>query len=184
MGGPGFLPSSGKHGRFALWLMSALDSSFVIGTGYLARQLVGETLEHGFGLLLSGTLAFNLVTSFGQLYRSWRLIRLRYEIVEIASSLVLTFLFIVLVALAEQSHASPRWLGVPRGMMISAWFLLAMIAIVGTRIGVRLLLRYHRAQGYDGRDVAFLGDTTTTASLIDVFNQHAWMGINVVGVFR
>ena len=113
--------------------------------------------------------------------RSWRIIRIRYELAEIIS--FWTFLFPLFGVLFYFMGALPvrqasLWLPV-----LLRWYAATLIASMALRILLRMSLRYVRAFGFDLRSAAFVGATDAALRLAETFRHHDWMGIRVLGYF-
>ena len=169
-----------QHG-IALIRLLFLTDSVIIYYALVAVAAVEHDgwTERDFSLGLLGLVAFGVVTSFGRLYRSWRLIRLRYELVEIAISLSIAFGAVGLIVTFSTNWGTTP----PAHRLIVAWYGLALLSITVSRIVVRLSLRYYRAAGHDHRTAAFVGATSTSRELARIFRDHPWMGIEVVGIY-
>jgi putative colanic acid biosynthesis UDP-glucose lipid carrier transferase len=122
-----------------------------------------------------------LTGSFFHLSRSWRIVRLRHEIPDLAAHWTISFVGIMalfwLLGDLPIARAS-SWLPAA-----AAWYGAALAAIIAFRIGVRMALRYYRAFGHDQRSAAFIGATETAERLRDIFARQRWMGISSLGVF-
>ncbi len=110
------------------------------------------------------------------MYRSWRTVRLRYEIVRLLTCLAIAIAFVLVhFSLGIWDHS--------RIALLPIWFLVAFAAMVAARMLGRMVLRIRRASGHDRRSVAFAGCTDVAVNLHDTFRAHGWMGIDVVGYF-
>jgi putative colanic acid biosynthesis UDP-glucose lipid carrier transferase len=129
---------------------------------------------------LAAVLTMEFVASLLHLRRSQRVVRLRFELLELVSGLTAAFVAIgALVALlGGYENMVSRNLS-----FLLQWFLAATALCTAFRLLLRLSTRLYRARGYDQRTVAFVGATETTSRLIATFRQNRWMGLNVAGVF-
>lgn len=154
------------------------DAIIIFASLYLTTRAFGENWNTSYAAVaLIYILVFEVITSVSQMYRSWRMVRLRHELVKVS------FFWLVssaLVALGIYVFFQNSGLN---NRVIVAWFgsLLALIATV--RVATRLLLRYVRSFGYDSRSVAFVGANDIAVRLRNTFRAHPWMGMKVVGMF-
>ncbi len=122
-----------------------------------------------------------LTASFFHLSRSWRIVRLRHEIGDLAAHWTISFVAIMTlfwIAGDLPLAQATRWLPAA-----AAWYGSALASIIAFRIAVRMALRYYRAFGHDQRGAAFIGATETSERLRAVFARQRWMGIRSFGVF-
>jgi putative colanic acid biosynthesis UDP-glucose lipid carrier transferase len=169
-----------QYGAVFTRLVFLADSCVLYGTLFLAQRWLGIGWSQRYvTLALLGIVIFGCVVSLRQLYRSWRLQKLRAELGETALMLALTF-----AALAMVLFATTRWIeGAANLRMLGLWLLLALPGMAAVRLAMRALLGVYRIGPADHRRVAILGLTETGNSLARVFAEHPWMGIDVVGFF-
>jgi putative colanic acid biosynthesis UDP-glucose lipid carrier transferase len=173
--GVGFLR---QHSAFLVRASTLVDSALIFLSLYGVALYYGEVWTPSLTILgLTAVITFELLASFCELYRSWRVIRLRYEIVKIF--IYWTAAVVVVVALLYL--AENRALENPR--LLLSWYAVAVAGICIFHIVMRLTVRVARAFGFDGRRAAFLGATGVAASLERTFAEHPWMGIKVIGFF-
>jgi putative colanic acid biosynthesis UDP-glucose lipid carrier transferase len=169
-----------QYGALLLRVLFLADALLIYASLYVLMPAFGLNWSSRYvTLAILGICVFGVATSFGRLYRSWRLVRLRQEVLEIFGLLTANFGIVFVILLFET-----RWGGdaVHRKLM-AAWYVLSFATIALSRISVRLFLRFYRAGGHDRRYAAFFGATETTRRLQSIFAQHPWMGIDVVGIF-
>lgn len=145
---------------------------------YMTLAGFGEAwhLEHA-GIALLFVLIFELTTSASSMYRSRRVVRLRYELFGLLYCWVISSALVVL--------ATAALLGADEVMMriVLVWLGLSLAVIVPLQVGVRLFLRYARYFGYDARKVGFIGANQIARNLQGIFEAHPWVGMEVLGVF-
>lgn len=113
--------------------------------------------------------------------RSWRVIRLRHELVPLLLFFTLSFTLTVCAFAALGNlplDRAQQW--VPA---VVAWFSTGLLLTLLLRFSIRMGLRYIRAFGFDVRPAAFIGATVTARRLGDTFRHQPWMGIKIVGIF-
>jgi len=113
--------------------------------------------------------------------RSWRIIRLRHELMPLIAFFTVSFALIIsayfvlgFLPLGKAGLWAPA---------AARWYFTGLVLTLVLRFSVRMGLRYMRALGFDNRTAAFVGATSTARRLGDIFRQQVWMGISVVGVF-
>lgn len=172
--GPGFVH---QHGVFLVRLSRLVDVVLIIVALALANALT-RTSWDGQDLVL-GVLAaaiFQMTTSMFDFYRSWRVIRLRYEVARLLTH------WVIAVSLVGPLLAFAGW-EPARLQVLYLWFVLGAAAMIAVRVAFRMLLRHLRAVGYDHRRVAFAGCTGVAMQLSRIFAEHPWMGIDVAGFY-
>lgn len=121
------------------------------------------------------------VAPFFNFNRSWRVVRLRYEMFDLVAYWTLAFVAIVgvFMALGDLSIArAAEWMP-----LFARWYIAALATIMVLRAVQRLFLRYYRAFGHDLRNTALIGATETARQLQWTFAMHPWMGLRTIGVF-
>ncbi len=173
-----------QHGSVIVRLGSVIDGALILVALCGALALLG--IERGVRYLIIGigaAYAFQIAATFSNLYRSWRVVRLRHELSEISVLWLATFCVTVVAINVVHILDISRTAGPHPGAFLAAWFLLALVAILGFRVAMRMFLRYYRAFGHDHRGVAIVGATQTARDLAATFRNNVWMGIDVVGIY-
>ena len=171
---PGFVH---QHGVFLIRLSRLVDVVLII----LSLALADAATHAVWGrqdLVLSVLAAalFQMTTSMFDFYRSWRVIRLRYEVARLLTHWVIAVLLVgPLTTFAGWEPA--------RLQVLYLWFAFGAASMIAVRIAFRMLLRHLRAVGYDHRRVAFAGCTTVAKQMSGIFADHPWMGIDVAGFY-
>ena len=120
---------------------------------------------------------FSLSASSVRLYRSWRTTSFFSEITNIFICWLVTVLVAVFVIYLND------WTLVIPEQVINTWFQITLLFLIGTRAGVRLVLRLFRASGRNTRTAAILGATEIGQQMAHNLQQASWMGINLLGIF-
>jgi putative colanic acid biosynthesis UDP-glucose lipid carrier transferase len=169
-----------QYGAFLERIAFLLDAGILYCTLYLSVRLDGFAWTlRSVTLALLSIVIFNLVTSFRSLYRTWRLESLPKELVDLSVLVTLSFLILAaVVAIMTDWGRGDVFL-----QMLIRWWALSLIGISGGRLALRLALRVWRAGPREHRRVAFYGTGDTAAYLAQVFRQHPWMGLDIVGFF-
>lgn len=166
------------HSLILVRLSSLVDALVIAASQFFMLWLfdMDWSVQH-LAASLSAALIFEMIASSFDLYRSWRVIRLRYEIIRIffywmSTVIILTF---GLFLLEKQTLINNR--------VLLAWFFSAFLVMCAVHCSVRLITRYVRAFGYDVRKAAFVGANEITARMVKIFNDHPWMGMNAIGIY-
>jgi putative colanic acid biosynthesis UDP-glucose lipid carrier transferase len=155
-----------------------VDGVIVLATLHLTITILGESWRTEYLVVaLIYVLIFEIITSSFQMYRSWRIVRLRREL-----SYLLVFWFFSSASVVFFIYAFYDRAGL-QNRVVLIWLALSLILVVTTRIAIRMGLRYARSFGYDARKVAFVGATGTALKLRHTFITHPWMGMNVGGIY-
>lgn len=155
-----------------------VDGLVIFFTLYLLVDLFDAAWDEVYlAVSMIAILCFEVIASFCEFYRSWRIIRLRYEVLEVFLYWSLTVLIVAFVLYSFDSKISER------GDILYCWFALSFLEISVFRCMLRIALRYARAFGFDHRVACFAGATEVALSLNETFRKHPWMGIKVKGFF-
>ncbi|MEM9422010.1 MAG: sugar transferase, partial [Pseudomonadota bacterium] len=126
-------------------------------------------------------LVLQFMGSFFRLDRSWRMIRLRFEVLELFGYWLASFVMLLALFAFTGDLLLAEW----RTWFQAAalWFAISFLAMVGARGVVRMALRHYRARGNDVRVVVIVGSGVASKKLAATFEMQPWMGISVAGVF-
>lgn len=167
-----------QHSVILVRLCSLFDAAVIFASLFASLWFYQyEWLpEHLVAGLLSA-LIYQILASFFDLYRSWRIIRLRYEVAKILLYWATTLVFLTFVLyVSENRHSIDIYL-------LSTWFILAFCVMAAVHCGIRIFTRYARALGFDVRKVAFIGATDIALRMKTIFSDHPWMGMNTLGIY-
>ena len=167
-----------QHSATMIWIGRLVDALIVFLTFYFVVRYFGSGWNaNHLVVAIIWILSFEAATSFFHVYHSWRTVRLRHELSKIAAFWLIctAWLSFVLYALSDTVIVEKH--------TVYIWLMISFALVCLSRIAVRLFLRFARASGYDTRKVAFFGASEMSRSLIETFESHAWMGMNVVGTF-
>ena len=173
-----------QHGSIIVRLGSVIDGVLILVSLCGALAVLGIEREARHLIVgIGAAYAFQIAATFSNLYRSWRVVRLRHELSEISVLWVVTFCISVIAIMVLHAFDSSQTAGHQPGAIFAAWFPLALAAILIFRVAMRMVLRYYRAFGHDHRRVAIVGLTQTARDLAATFRSHPWMGIDVAGFY-
>lgn len=167
-----------QHSVILVRLCSLFDALVIFGCLFASLWLYQYEWqpEHLVAGLLSA-LIYQTLASFFDLYRSWSIVRLRYEAMKILLYWAITLVFLTFVLyISENQHSIDAYL-------LGTWFVLAYAVMVAVHLGIRTFTRYARALGFDVRKVAFIGATDIALRMKTIFSDHPWMGMNTLGIY-
>lgn len=166
-----------QHGAFLVRFGRVVDAAMILLALFAVVYLEGLTWTKDHLVLgLLNVLTFQVVSSLFELYRSWRMVRLRRELANLFafwSVACLIVSFAMTLVEGQQSGAT----------LVLKWYALGFVAMGSSRIVLRLMLRHYRALGFDRRRVAFAGVNGTSLNLERTFRTHPWMGFELIGFF-
>ncbi len=126
---------------------------------------------------LIAALLFQIIATFFDLYRSWRVVRFRFEVIKIFLILTAAIVFSVFVHFVSGSQHAIN------NIAVLTWYLSAFLVMAAVHYTARLITRYARALGYDVRRVAFIGATDVTLRMTRIYADHPWMGMENIGIY-
>jgi putative colanic acid biosynthesis UDP-glucose lipid carrier transferase len=144
---------------------------------YLTRLLFDEKFMYqDLNRVLASIIAFQMIGSFTDFYRSWRGVRLSYELKIVIKSWILT----ILMTFGFLSILNAEY---ENFVIFSVWFLTVYLGLVVSRVIIRLVIGYLRNKGYNTRNVAIMGAMPVGLKLAESLRDAQWMGFNVLGVY-
>ena len=175
------LPSLGRIRPFdgqVLEIARGLDVLLVVGSLWVVCRIgnIDWQSHHAVHGWLAGLL-FMLVGGVSDVYRSWRSERMLLELSRVFGCWVVAAACTeFLMHMLGTSGGMPRTLAWP-------WFIAALVALSGWRIGVRMTLRAGRLRGHNFRRTAIVGSTDTAQQLAQAMLSAPWMGLKFVGYY-
>jgi len=167
-----------QHSALLIRLCSLLDAVVIFGTLYLTLYLFEINWESEHIVIgLAAALVFEIIASFFNLYRSFRVIQFRFELIKI---FLYWSLSVILLASVLFFLKTPAALDTIAGL---SWYLAAFLVISIVHFTARLITRYARAFGYDVRTAAFVGANDIAVNMMRIYETHTWMGMKNIGVF-
>ena len=122
--------------------------------------------------ILSG-LIFPLFT----LYRVWRGSSTLTEIKHLTIAWLMVGLLLASLAFITKTGAdySRSWIGL--------WFATTWIALVGSRVLLRIVLRWLRSSGFNHRHIVIVGTDEQAAVVADRLRRSTWFGLEISALF-
>jgi putative colanic acid biosynthesis UDP-glucose lipid carrier transferase len=168
-----------QYGGALVRLGVLADSAIILVTLYRTVAALSAWNQDHLVLGLLSVCLFGMIAHWANLYRSWRTVRLRRELVKVAVVWAGAFA----IASTTRSLLGDEGPGPQQRLILMLWFVVALAAMTAFRVGVRMGLRYSRAFGHDHRRIAFVGDTDASRRLAAMFQSKPWMGMDVVGFY-
>ncbi len=111
------------------------------------------------------------------IYRVWRGLSTLAEIKYLTMAWLMVGLLLAGLAFATKSGAdySRSWMGL--------WFVSAWVLLIGSRIIMRLLLRYLRSSGYNHRHIVMVGTGEQAIVVADRLRSSTWFGLEISALF-
>jgi len=159
-------------------LSRGLDALLIISGLWVISNWLGRAWDNVSSILsLIAALTFIVSGSFSDLYRSWRSDPLYME----ATRIILCWI-IAVVTTGFIAYSVDPLSTFPREVAWR-WFLGSPVALLSSRLIVRLALRLGRIRGHNYRKIAIAGSTRIGAQLADTVLNAPWMGLQLVGVY-
>jgi putative colanic acid biosynthesis UDP-glucose lipid carrier transferase len=167
-----------QHSALLIRLGSLFDALGILVTFLVVLSYTrGDWVAEHFSIGLVAALIFEVIATVFSLYRSWRVIRFRYEIIIIffAWSVSMILLIFGLFFFNSKELVSET--------EVIIWFLSAFILICIVHYIGRLITRIIRSLGHDVRRVAFIGANEIALKMKNIYRDHPWMGMKTIGIF-
>ncbi|MDH5546793.1 MAG: undecaprenyl-phosphate glucose phosphotransferase [Gammaproteobacteria bacterium] len=154
------------------------DVVLVVGCLYLAVRLHHQDWHdrYSFVALLAAVLLLVLGGRF-ELYRSWRIARLRDEIIQLWFAWLGTVLGVLVTIFALKTTAEYSRL------VMGSWFVITPLVLSVWRFGYRNILYAARRRGHNTRAVAIAGANQLGVHLVENIHSAPWMGLRLAGVY-
>ena len=155
-----------------------IDSALIFGIWFLCCYLFGQEINQScfiVGLLAAGL--FTYIAESVQLYRSWRSGSFRHQVTLTATSWI--GVGVLLLGLAFAIKVTEDF----SRLAVGFWFTIALAALCGWRLVLRVFLRYCRVHDFNIRTAAILGLTESGLRLAKDQAKNPHYGIRVVGFY-
>jgi putative colanic acid biosynthesis UDP-glucose lipid carrier transferase len=160
-----------------VWLHRLIDTLVPPATLFLCSLNYGvDWNNYSHAALLSGLL-LPIMNQFNGLYRSWRG-RSIFEgsRITLQSWIMVWALLIIVAFLLKVSEQFSR-------VVLTEWFLLTPVVLIGYRIVIRLILSTLYKTGIFNKKVAIYGSGSASEQLRKTFNLHHWLGYELVSIY-
>ncbi len=127
-------------------------------------------------ILIAAVLAVLLFPLFS-VYRVWRGYSTLTEIKYLTMSWLMTGLLLAGLAFATKSGAdfSRSWMGL--------WFVSTWVLLIGSRVLLRIVLRWLRSSGFNHRHIVIVGTGEQAAVVADRLRRSTWFGLDISALF-
>lgn len=132
---------------------------------------------HYFEVVLAAVVLTALIFPLFAVYRVWRGTSTLSEIKHLTLAWFLVGLLLTAAAFVTQSgeQYSRSWIGL--------WFMTTWIALVGSRVLLRIVLRWLRSNGFNHRHIVIVGTGDQAAVVADRLRRSTWFGLDISALF-
>ncbi len=176
------------HANTLNFILKLIDLSVVLVGGVLSyyfsaaygtyTSLGVEGLPgHYFKVVLAAVFLSALIFPLFAVYRVWRGSSTLSEIKHLTLAWLLVGLLLTAAAFATQTgeQYSRSWIGL--------WFVTTWAALVGSRVLLRIVLRWLRSNGFNHRHIVIVGTGEQAAVVADRLRRSAWFGLEISALF-
>lgn len=176
------------HADVLNFVLRLIDLSVVLVCGVLAYYYsaaydtytaagVHGLPEHYIKVILLATILALLLFPLFNVYRVWRGSSTLTEIKSLTMAWLMVGLLLASVAFATKSGAdfSRSWMGI--------WFASTWMSLVGSRVLLRILLRWMRSSGFNNRHIVIVGTGDQAAVVADRLRRSTWFGLEISALF-
>jgi putative colanic acid biosynthesis UDP-glucose lipid carrier transferase len=159
----------GMCGVAAYFLSNAYETFAALGV----QGLPGSYIQVIMLAVFLSALTFPLFN----IYRVWRGSSTLSEIKYLTMAWIMVALMLTLLAFITKSGAdySRSWMGI--------WFSAGWVALVGSRVILRYVLRYLRSSGFNHRHIVIVGTGDQAAIVADRLQKSSWFGLEISALF-
>lgn len=132
---------------------------------------------HYFEVVLAAMVLTALIFPLFAVYRVWRGSSTLSEIKHLTLAWFLVGLLLTAAAFVTQSgeQYSRSWIGL--------WFMTTWVVLVGSRVLLRVVLRWLRSNGINHRHVVIVGTGEQAAVVADRLRRSTWFGLEISALF-
>jgi putative colanic acid biosynthesis UDP-glucose lipid carrier transferase len=132
---------------------------------------------HYIKVVLLAVILVALLFPLFNIYRVWRGSSTLTEIKQLTMAWLLAGLLLAGLAFATKSGAdySRSWMGF--------WFVSSWVALVGSRVLLRIALRWLRSSGFNHRHIVIVGTGEQAAVVADRLQRSTWFGLEISALF-
>lgn len=132
---------------------------------------------HYFEVVLTAVVLTALIFPLFAVYRVWRGTSTLSEIKHLTLAWFLVGLLLAAAAFMTQSgeQYSRSWIGL--------WFMTTWVVLVGSRVLLRIILRWLRSNGFNHRHIVIVGTGEQAAVVADRLRRSTWFGLEISALF-
>jgi len=167
--------------RLSDWVLILISGilSYYVSNAYetfIALGVQGVPASYLQVILLSIILSA-LFFPISAVYKVWRGSSTLTEIKQITIAWVMVAFTLAFLAFITKSGAeySRSWMGI--------WFASGWVALVGSRVALRYVLRYLRSNGFNHRHIVIVGTGDQAAIVADRLQKSTWFGLEISALF-
>ncbi len=153
--------------------------SYYFSTAYVTYTAAGvQGLPgHYFKIILLAVLFSSILFSLFNVYRVWRGSSTLTEIKYLTMAWMLVGFLLTGLAFVTKSGAdfSRHWMGL--------WFISTWVSLVGSRVLLRIVLRWLRSNGFNHRHVVIVGTGEQAVVVADRLRRSTWFGLEISALF-
>jgi putative colanic acid biosynthesis UDP-glucose lipid carrier transferase len=181
----GFLKGSSNTLNF---ILRFIDLSVVLACGVLSYYYsaayetytaagVQGVPEHYFKVIILAVFLAALLFPLFNIYRVWRGLSILTEIKQLTMAWLVIGMMLAGLAFITKSGAdfSRHWMGL--------WFISLWLTLVGSRLLLRVVLRWIRSSGYNHRHIVIVGTGDQAAVVADRLRRSTWFGLEISALF-
>ena len=133
--------------------------------------------EHYIKVLLIAVILVALLFPLFNIYRVWRGSSTLSEIKQLTMAWLMAGLLLTGLAFATKSGAdySRSWMGF--------WFVSTWVALIGSRVLLRMVLRWLRSSGFNHRHIVIVGTGEQAVVVADRLQRSTWFGLEISALF-
>ena len=176
------------HANVLNFMLRLIDLLLVLACGVLSYYFSAayETYtvtgvqgipEHYFKVIFAAGLLTGLIFPLFTLYRVWRGSSTLTEIKYLTIAWIMVGLLLASLAFITKTGAdySRSWIGL--------WFASTWVALVGSRILLRIILRWLRSSGFNHRHIVIVGTGDQASVVADRLSRSTWFGLEISALF-
>lgn len=144
---------------------------------FAAQGIVGIPQSY-LNVILITVLVSSLVLPLFSIYRVWRGASTLTEVKYLTMAWSMVALVMALLALVTQtgSDYSRSWMGL--------WFVSGWLALIGSRVVLRVILRWMRSNGFNHRHIVIVGTGEQAVVVADRLHKSTWFGLEISALFQ
>lgn len=156
-----------------------VDGLLIIAGLWLVCKIYALHWNDRWSLLVAcALLAFYFFAQVSSLYRSWRIVPIRGELLQLGIVWLSTSIALFLFLLFINRGLDHLFLDI-----LLSWFAITLSTLAAWRVFIRIIFHTLRRHGRNTRTVAIVGANPFGIHLADTINAATWMGLRLVGFY-